>query len=240
MILLLYIAMLFSLLTAVTKASLLKRWERLTMSALFVIFCMLMVPASIDSSSTVIDSYLSDLQLRQIVAIIATIECVMSFAFAFREHSKETAVNAHTTVFGKLTDKLSHILWIIHKHYVPILIFPTLFYLQTQLLYTLPGVNFYVPAIVVGVGAGLITLLLAMLLQQSFPNKSQRESLLLFVSLILSVSVLLSTNSDEILTSRPSLANTNTYKELLITAIGFLLLFIIGFVLQIYKKRKNY
>ncbi|MDN4754620.1 hypothetical protein QYZ87_08830 [Porphyromonadaceae bacterium W3.11] len=239
MIILLYVAMILCFLTIVAKVSLLPWWKGVVIGLILLGFCLLVVPITTQSSRMVIERFLADYQAREYVAILATLECAMAFAFAFRNwHTDKDNNQGRRTRLQQLRPRLLQPLWWIQKHYVSLLIFPTLFFIQTQVLYALPGANFYIPAIIVGGAAVVLIPLMSWLCREAFPIREHREESLLFLSVALSVLVLISTNHDEILTSRPSYQGESMPREYLLTTTIFLILFIIGFFSTRLRKKK--
>lgn len=241
MLVLLYVAMFLCFLSVVVKVSLLEWWKSVLLGILLLGFCLLMVPFSVKSSRIFIEGFLTNYEARQYVAILASLECALAFGFAFRNWGKERVTkDVRATRMQLLRPQLLSPLWWLQKHYVSLLILPTLFFLQTQILYALPGINFYIPAAIIGGGALVLIPLLAWLFKAAFPIRAHREESLLFISVALSVLVLISTNHDEILTTRPEYGTRSSYSEVILTTSIFLTLFILGFLFRRIRRKRSH
>lgn len=234
MVTLIYIAMLVALCSVLLKASLLQWWKGALFGLLLALFAWLMVPVTMQSSRTVVEQFLADPTARQYVAILATAECAIALAFAFRQWNKVRGADTTSRLpwWQRYRHKWLEPLWTFQKHYFTLLIFPTLFFIQTQLVYAMPGVDFRVPAYIVGGAMLLLIPLMAWLLREAIPSRTIREELLLGCSLLLSILVLISTNHDEVLTSRPKYEGATIYGELLLTILLFASIMAVGFFVQ--------
>lgn len=237
MITLVYIVMLLCFLAVIAKLSLLKWQKSLVYGVLFFIFAWLMIPRSINSSMNEVESYLSSATARQYVAILVTMECAIAIAFAFRRWSEEPP-QKRPTRWSEMKQQLLLPIWWVQKHYVTLLILPTLFFLQTRLVYALPGVDFRVPALLVGVGSLLLFPLGALLFKWLLPLRSMREELVLILSILLCISALLSTIT-EVMVFAPSHAVETPYGVYLLALGIFALLFAVGLVRELTKNHKQ-
>lgn len=219
---LLYISMVLCTFSVILKVSLLERWKSWALGLGLTLFCYLIVPVTASSSRLVVEQFYADHEARQWVAIVATIESILALAYGFRDwRSKEPIQGSRRWVPA---------MWWGIKHYLSLLIFPTLFFVQTQMLYALPGSSFYLPATIVGVGALLLTPLLSWLLSYLLPDRREREEVCLYTSLTLSVLVLISTNHAAVLTSRPSYSSQLRWAQLLWAGGIIVVLLGIGYI----------
>ena len=242
MVTLIYIAMLVALFSALLKASLLEWWKGVLFGVLLALFCWLMIPMTAQSSRMVVESFLSEQKIRQYVAILATVECAIALAFAFRQW-RQTDLDMpslHLTWWQRHRRQWLEPLWAFQKHYFTLLIFPTLFFIQTQLVYAMPGRDFRLPACIVGGGMLLLIPLVGWLLREVLPSRAMREKMLLLSSVLLSLLVLISTNHDEVLTSRPQYERGAIYGQLLLTLLFFFFIMAIGFLLQRRRGEKHH
>lgn len=225
-------------LSIVVKASLLEWWKSVVVGVLLLCFCALMVPYSIQSSRLLIEGFMAHREALQYVAIVATLECAISLGYAFRDWSaSRTSIDINrASNIQLLRSKFLLPIWWIQKHYFSLLILPSLFFLQSQVLYVLPGINFYISAGIVGGVVLLLIPLLSWLCRKALPNRLFRENALLVISIALSIVVLISTNHEEVLFSKSSQITPSMASEFLMTFLLCILLFTIGFVLKrLYK-----
>lgn len=227
--------MLFCVLAVMVKLSLIKQKYTLVYGLLFWAFCWAMTPYAIESNRNEVASYLSSLPARQAVAILVTIECAIAITFAFRQWHPDNEM-ARKTLYEQMKSKLKLPLIWLEKHYVSLLIFPTLFYCQTQVLYALPGVSFQMPALVVGASAFVLCFGGAGLFRLALPERSMREEMALFLSIMLCVSALFSTVSEKMIFA-PVNASTSSIALHLWVFLGLLLLFLVALMYQLFYKR---
>lgn len=237
MITLVYIVMLLCVLAVSAKLSLLDFKSTAVYGILFALFAWLVMPYVITSSRNEIASYLSSQDARQYVAILVTVECAIALAFAFRAW-RTTPVSPIESRWSRIKIALSIPLWWLQKHYISLLIFPTLFFIQTQVVYALPGVDFKVPALLVGGGALLFFPVMALLFKYALPSRNMREELVLVLSILLCVTALFSTNTEEIIFA-PSQRGQHSFLSYLAALIIFALLFGAGLIFERQKKYKK-
>ena len=180
---------------------------------------------------------MADREARQIVAIIATLESALTFGYAFRNWQGSEVNPQRATALQLLRPKILRPFWWMQKHYISLLIFPTLFFIQSQVLYALPGYSFYMPFFIVGGAVLVLVPLLAWLFREAFPEREHREESLLLISLALSILVLISTNYEEIQFTRSTEVTQPQIWDLLMTLGLFLLFIMIGFFLK--RLRRN-
>lgn len=234
---LLYIAMFLCFLSIIMKVSLLEWWKGLLLGFLLLGFSLLMVPYTAQSNRMLIEGFMADREARQIVAIIATLESALTFGYAFRNWQGSEVNPQRATALQLLRPKILRPFWWMQKHYISLLIFPTLFFIQSQVLYALPGYSFYIPFFIVGGAVLVLVPLLAWLFREAFPEREHREESLLLISLALSILVLISTNYEEIQFTRSTEVTQPQIWDLLMTLGLFMLFIMIGFFLK--RLRRN-
>lgn len=228
--------MLLCLLAVSAKLSLIDFKISLIYGGAMVLFSWFVMPYAITSGRNEIALYLSSHQARQYVAILVTLECIIALAFAFRQKWNESHEPARENRYQKVKRILSIPLWWLQKYYVSLLILPTLFYIQTQLIYALPGVDFKLPALMVGGGALLFFPLMGLLFRWALPVRSMREELVLSLSVLLCLSALFSTITEEMLFA-PAQHTPTPFLSYLLALLLFLTFFGLGLV---YTRRKKY
>ncbi|MDO4771254.1 hypothetical protein [Porphyromonas sp.] len=238
MITLVYIVMLLCILAVSAKLSLLDFKTSVVYGILFLIFSWLAMPYAITSSRNEIASYLSSYEARQYVAILVTVECAIAIAFAFRKWHTTAKDPERESRWHKIKTRLATPLWWIQKYYVSLLILPTLFFIQTQVIYALPGVDFKISALIVGVGALLFVPFMSQLFKWTLPLRNMREELVLSLSILLCLSALFSTNTEEMLFA-PSQTTSSPFMAYLLALIVFLIFFGVGLLFELRKKYKT-
>lgn len=238
MITLVYIVMLLCLLAVSAKLSLIGFKRSLVYGIALLVFSWLVMPYAITSSRNEIASYLSSHEARQYVAILVTIECAIALAFAFRQWHPTAKDPERESQWHRIKTFLATPLWWIQKYYVSLLVLPTLFFVQTQVIYALPGVDFKVPALLVGVGALLFFPFMSLLFRWALPLRAMREELVLSLSILLCLSALFSTTTEEMLFA-PSKATPTPFISYLLALVVFLVFFGVGLIFELRKKYKT-
>lgn len=172
--------MLFIVINCILKLSFWKPWQ----AGLFGLFCALFVvwccQYAILQSKTQLADYLSNISVLQDAAVLITIESALCFAFCFA---------ALREIFGKKVKK-----WIRPLYWYPsLLIFPVLFYILTQLIFSMSGTDFSTISYIL---AGVVLVLLPLLsigVRYLFPEKDLRLEVHFLVSLFVCVLGLLTT-----------------------------------------------
>lgn len=236
MIILVYIVMLLCVLAVSAKLSLMPLLKGGVYGLLFLVFSWLVMPYAIDSSRNEIQSYLSSYEARQYVAILVTIECAIALAFAFRQWQVVTDMS-RATRWQQWKSRLSPIFWWVQKYYVSLLVLPTLFFVQTQVIYALPGVDFRLSALIVGVGSLILFPMLGVLFRWVLPLRSMREELSLALSVLLCLSALFSTMTEEMLFAPTKTITTPLSQYILALGVG-VLLFAGGWIVELRKRYK--
>lgn len=214
------ILMLFIVMNCILKLSFWKLWQ----AALFGIVCGVFIIGTcqyaILQSKTQIADYLHHPAAMQDMAVIITIESVICFAYC---------IAVLRGWFGQQEKAGVKPL----KWYPSLLLFPVLFYLQTELIFTFPGVDFST----LSFGFAAVTVLIIPLLSYFFryllPEKGLRLEVHFLVSLFVAILGLLTTVNGNV-TYQAVEAPTNW--EALGVSFGFFVgLFLIGAVWNKYK-----
>lgn len=225
-----YLTLLLCLPAVIAKLSVLPRWVSGVYGVLLLAFCLLMTDAASTAPRAQILQYTSAPQAREAVAILATVELALVLGYAFREWGH----SPHQVRVSPLRRWLERLLLPVRtliRYYVTLLVLPTLFFIQVQLCYALPGISFYVPAAIVG-GCALIFLpLLTEVLRRCLPVRELREELVLIMSGLLCVCALLSTATDSLL-YLPAEQQSTITPEVALTLGATLLLFLFALFVQ--------
>ncbi len=227
-----YLTLLLCLPAVIAKLSLLSRWVAVVYGAVLLGFCLIMTDVASMAPRAQILQYTSASQAREAVAVLVTVELLMVVAYAFREWTKRPSprpVRRHPVRL--FLERLLAPVHLLLSYYVTLLVFPTLFFIQVQLCYALPGISFWVPSGIVG-GCSLVFVpLLAEVLRRSLPARELREELVLMLSTLLCICALLSTTTDSIL-YRPAEHATGMATEVALTLGVIVLLFIVTLFVQ--------
>lgn len=212
--LVLQLLMLFIVINTLLKLSFWKWWQSALFGAVAALFILWTGPFAIMQSKTQLADFLGTPSVMQDGAVLVTIESVIGFAFCL------TALNV---LFGKKVKR-----WLYGLHWFPgVLIFPVLFYLLTQTVYSLPGTDFNiitrVSALVVVIMTPLISKGLAFLV----PDKEHRIEVHFLVSLFVAIFGLITTVNGKV-TYAAAEAPTN-WNAVLLAILFFAVTFAIGY-----------
>ncbi len=174
------ILMLFIVVNVILKTSFWKWWQTALFSLICALFVVWMQSYAIQQSKTQIADYLQDTVALQNAAVLITVESTICFGFCFA---------ALRDMFGKTAKK-----WVKPFYWYPgLLIFPVLFYVLTQSIFSLPGTAF--STISYGLAAmTVITLpLLSYGIKQLIPESELRLEIHFLVSLFVCILGLITT-----------------------------------------------
>lgn len=209
------ILMLFIVMNCVLKVSFWKWWQ----AALFGVVCGVFVaatyPYAILQSKTQIADYLGNTVALQDMAVIITIESVICFAYC---------VAVLRGWFGQREK------WWVKplKWYPSLLIFPVLFYLQTELIFSFSGVSFTALSYGLAVAVAVLLPLLCAFFRYLLPEKDLRLEVHFLVSLFVCIIGLLTTVNGNV--TYQAVEEPTNWKALAVSFGLFLILFLIGMV----------
>lgn len=216
------ILILFIILNTGLKLSYWRWWQTMIFGAISALFVIWTQQFAIEQSKTQLLDYLSNTKVLQDMAVLITAESAICFAFCFA---------ALMNMFGKKEKP-----WVRFLYWYPsLLLFPVLFYLETQSIFGNPGANFSKTTYLVA-GATFVGIpALAFGLKKLVPEKELRLEVHFLVSLFVAILGLLTTVNGNV--------TYNAVKEPLnVKAIGysvglFLVLFLIGYIWARIKKK---
>lgn len=178
--LIIQILILFILINCILKLSFWKPWQAALFGLLCAGFIVFSYPFAIQQSKTQLADYLNNPKILSDSAVLITIESAICFAFCFA---------ALRELFGKKEKR-----WIKPLYWYPsMLVFPVLFYILTQSVFTLSGVNFYTIAYLL---AGIVIIafpLLSYFFKKLYPEKELRLEIHFLVSLFVAILGLITT-----------------------------------------------
>lgn len=147
--------MLFVVLTCATKLSLWAWWQRFVFSALLAGFVWRSEQYAVLQSKTQLADLLQNTEALQNIAVLVTIETAFNFGFC---------VYWFTSAYDK-KESVKHrsraVLATFLKYYPSLLIFPVMFYVLTQTIFTAVGVDFGLSTMAVAIATLLLLPLLA-------------------------------------------------------------------------------
>lgn len=214
------ILMLFIVMNCILKLSFWKLWQ----TVLFGVVCGILIIGTcqyaIMQSKTQIADYLHNPAAMQDMAVIITIESVVCFTYC---------VAVLRGWFGQQEKGWVKPL----KWYPSLLLFPVLFYLQTELIFTFPGMDF----LTLSYGFAIVTVLLIPLMSYSFRHliteKELRLEVHFLVSLFVAILGLLTTVNGNV--TYQAIKEPTNWKALVLSFGLFLGLVFIGAIWNKYK-----
>lgn len=172
--------MLFIVINCILKLSFWKPWQAVLFGVLCAAFVVWSCQYAILQSKTQLTDYLSNITVLQDAAVLITIESALCFAFCFA---------ALREIFGKKVKK-----WVRPLYWYPsLLIFPVLFYILTQLIFSMSGTDFSTISYALAGTALLLLPLLSIGIRYLFPEKDLRLEVHFLVSLFVCILGLLTT-----------------------------------------------
>lgn len=178
--LIIQILMLFIVINCILKLSFWKPWQAVLFGVLCAAFVVWSCQYAILQSKTQLTDYLSNITVLQDAAVLITIESALCFAFCFA---------ALREIFGKKVKK-----WVRPLYWYPsLLIFPVLFYILTQLIFSMSGTDFSTISYALAGAALLLLPLLSIGIRYLFPEKDLRLEVHFLVSLFVCILGLLTT-----------------------------------------------
>lgn len=218
------VLLLFILLNCLFKLSLWHWWQRLAFSAVLGWFAWWSVRYAILQSKTQIADFLANTEALQTMAILVTIESAIGLAFCLRWLNE-------FTVYGKLSTVNKAFLWF----YPSLLIFPVVFYLLTQTIFSLTGVPFETTGLAFGIGTVLLLPLLSEAVRWLLPDEGSRVELHLLLTIFVCLLGLIATEHGKMVYAMKE--SPVDWHQLLLTFSLFLLLGAAGFVFSRLKWR---
>lgn len=214
------ILILFIIINSILKLSFWEWWQTVIFGAICAVFVIWVQQYAVVQSKTQLRDYLSNRQALQDMAVLVTVESAICFAFCFA---------ALMNLFGKREKP-----WVRFLYWYPsLLLFPTLFYALTQVVFSLSGINFNTIGYMM---AGIVFVVIPAAsygIKRLVPEKELRLEVHFLVSLFVAILGLLTTVNGNV-----------TYaaieEPLNIKAIGystglFLVFFLIGYSWNKYK-----
>lgn len=209
------ILMLFILINSIMKMSFWKLWQVAAFGTVCAAFVMAACRYATLQSKTQLADYLQNIKVMQNTAVLITIESAICFAFCFA---------ALRDLFGAKKKK-----WIQPLYWYPgLLIFPVLFYLLTQTVFAMPGMDFntisYLLAGTVWVGLPV----LSRFIRYFYPEKELRLEVHFLVSLFVCITGLITTVNGNV--TYAAVKEPVNVKAIVLSFALFASAFIAGFI----------
>ncbi|MDY5859152.1 MAG: hypothetical protein SPK09_08050 [Porphyromonas sp.] len=194
------ILMLIVLLSTLLKMSFV-RWGYVVGYALcLALFLVLSYEASSLQTKTGIAQYLTVRELREHTAIFVTIESVLFLAFAFGRLGLEQG-GRQALGYSPVTRLWQRLSRSFLTYFCGFLIVPVLFYIQTSLIFALPGVDFAQVSYALATLVALLVPALSYLCRRLLPEEGLRLELLFIISALVFVLGIITTVDEQVRTA---------------------------------------
>ncbi|QUB42479.1 hypothetical protein [Porphyromonas sp. oral taxon 275] len=168
--LLVQILMLFVVLATALRLSFSSRGYALVYALLLGGFVYLSSPYAIEQTKTGLAAYIADRSLREYAAIFISLEVALFVGYSFSRLERPSS-------------RRRQLLALALAAYPGLLLFPVLFYLQSTLLFALPGVSFSLLAFLLAVASALAVYGLGHALRWLVPEEELRLEVFFLVQL---------------------------------------------------------
>ena len=201
------------MLNAVLKLSFWKVWQGAVFAAVAFGFVWLMADYASEQSAVTLAAMMSDSKVLSNITVLLTIETAVCIAFCF---------SALRKLFKGEPNRWAQVL----QWYPNLLLFPTLFYVLTQAIFSQSGVAFDTIALVVGGAAVVVLIGGSFAMEKLMPEEDIRLELHFLMSLPITLLGLISTANGQIIYVPHS--DPINFKVLDGVFLFFLLLFLVG------------
>ncbi|MBR1792774.1 MAG: hypothetical protein IJ764_03955 [Bacteroidales bacterium] len=217
---------LFIILSCVFKLSMMKWWQQLLYSLLLAAFAWWSVRYAVMQSKTQLADYLQNTATLQNMAILVTIESAVGLTYALSWLGEGKQVGSHRRVIRRL-------LW----GYPSLLMFPVVFYLLTQVVFTATGVSFQTTALLFAAAIAILLPLMSFGTIKLLPDDASRVELYLLLVTFVCILGLISTQNGRIIYAvRESPIN---WGSLSLTLLFFVAFAALGYLFNRIKWKRN-
>ena len=204
--LLVQILLLFVIVASVLRLSFERGWLVPSLFAVVAaVFVYLTYPYAIEQTKTGLAAYIANRSLREYAAIFISLDVALIVAYTFS------------------------------RLYPGVLIFPVLFYLQSTLIFALPGVDFGVVSLLLAFGTVVLLLGLTILLRFLLPEEELRLEILFLVELFVFILGIIA-SVDETIRMAPT-ERPIEWRGLVLTLSIGLFCFVIGYFAPRIRRR---
>lgn len=215
MTLIIQILILFIFINTILKLSFWRWWQIVIFAAVCATFTVWICPYTASQSKTQLAELMSSNLVMQDLAVLVTLESALFIAYCFV---------ALKEIFGKKVKCWGGFLFF----YPGLLIFPALFYLQTQVVFSMPGIDFNTISYVMAAGILILLPLLSLGIRYLFPEKDFRLEVHFLVSLFICVIGLICTTDGKV--TYAAADEPMNWKAFALASGLFIGLFLIGYV----------
>jgi len=209
----LQILIVFVLAGTLLKLSFWKFWQVCLFGVLCAAFVLATCRWAVLQSKTDLSDLLGNTRAMQDAAVLITVESALFFAFGFAELRAMSGMSRRKWWRPLLL------------YYPGLLIFPVLFYLQTQLIFALPGSDFTVTSWVLATGVAILVPLLSYGMRRLYPERESRLEAHFLVSLFVCITGLVATVNGNV--TYATVKNATDYPAIA-SALGVLAIFFLA------------
>ena len=208
------ILMLFIVVGTAVRLSFERVWVSLLFGLVAATFVYLTYPLAIEQTKTGLAGYIADRSLREYAAIFISLEVALLVGYSFSRLELPRTKRARLIALGL-------------RLYLGLLIFPVLFYLQSTLIFALPGVDFGIVSLLLAVGSLLLLVGLGYLMRYLLPEEELRLEVYFLVQLFVFILGIIA-SVDETIRTAPE-QSPFQWRGLALTAVVALLCFVVGY-----------
>lgn len=213
--LIIQILMVFIIINCILKLSFRSLWQSILFGAICAVFIIWAKEYAIMQSKTQIADYLKNRAALQNAAVLVTAESAICFAFCFA---------ALKNMFGKRVKR-----WLMPLYWYPsLLIFPVLFYILTQTIFSLSGTDFDTIAYIISGITFVVIPIAAYGIRLLIPEDELRLEIHFLVSLFVCILGLLTTVNGDV--TYAAVKEPVNFKALGLSLGLFVVTFVIGYV----------
>lgn len=215
------ILMLFVLVGVAVRLTFERPWASLLYGLVAAIFVYWSYPYAIEQTKTGLAAYIANRSLREYASIFISLEVALLVGYSF------SRLERPKTRRGRVLAGLLHL-------YPGFLVFPVLFYLQSTLIFALPGVSFSVVSFLLSLGSLVLIVGLARLVRWLVPEEELRLEVFFLVQLFTFILGIIA-SVDETIRTAPSQSPIE-WRGLALTLVVALVCFLVGLFAQRIKQ----
>ncbi|MDO4692006.1 MAG: hypothetical protein Q4A64_03935 [Porphyromonadaceae bacterium] len=188
--------MLLVCLVASVKLSHAPKWASWVYALVVGIFIFMTSDLASSQTRAGIGGYIEHRELREYIAILVTLESMLFVLFTFISFRRDQGKERRCPMLRRWMQEIL-------TFYPPLLVFPALFYAQTNLIFAMPGVDFERLSIVFAMAMALFFVLMPSLMRYLLPEREMRLEILFLSSLFIFVLGLITTVDDKMTYAAP-------------------------------------
>jgi hypothetical protein len=207
--------MLFIVVNSIIKLSFWKLWQATVFGLICGIFIIVACRYAILQSKTQLADYLRNIKVMQDIAVLVTVDSAVCFAFCFTA-SKE--------LFG---EKVKRWVLLLCWWYPGLLLFPALFCILTQMIFTFSGTDFKFISYILASTFFVVLPALSRFIRYLYPEKELQLEVHFLVSFFVCVIGLITTVNGNV--TYKAISEPLHVEALLLFLVLFVILFLTGF-----------